>query len=140
MPVADLRPPVDHRRCADPAIGPDRHLGANRRVRADRRPSTDPGRRMDDRRGVDLGLVGNEAEQQLALGDDLIVQVRRRLRTRERGSAPAERNLQPQPIARHDLAAELRVVDAAQVHPRVGRPVLALHQQNRGRLRPAIRA
>ena len=38
--------------------------------------------------------------------------------------APPERDLEPQPIAGHDLPAELRVVDAAQVDARVRRRAL----------------
>ena len=81
---------------------------------------------------------GTRPEQQLGLGDDLIADVRRRLRPRERGAPPAERDLEPQAIAGHDLTAELRVVDAAQVDARVGRRVLALQQQDRRHLRQRL--
>ena len=57
--------------------------------------------------------VGHEAQQQLAFGDDLVVAIRRGLRARERGAPLAKRDFQTQPIARHHLPAELRVVDAA---------------------------
>ena len=50
---------------------------------------------------------GTSAEQQLGLGDDLIADVRRGLRARQRRAPRAERDLEPQPIAGHDLAAEL---------------------------------
>ena len=81
-------------------------------------PSPDFGGRMDDRRRMDLGAIGNQPEQQLALGDDLIVDKRRRLREGERAAALAERNLEAEPVARHDLPPELGVVDAAQVDAR----------------------
>ena len=76
---------------------------------------------MHDGRRIDLGRVGDETQQQLALGDDLVAEIRSRLGAGERRAPPSERDLQPQPIAGHDLPAELRVVDAAQVHAGVGR-------------------
>ena len=110
-----------------PSMTADAPTGSSRRcgrsapidgVRPDRRPRADLRRGMHDGRRIDLGAVGHQAEQQLGFGHDLIADVRRRLRARERRAPPAERDLEPQPIARHDLAAELRVVDAAQVDAR----------------------
>ena len=98
-------------------------------------PCADLRARMHDRRRIDLGPVGHQPEQQLGLGHDLIADVGRGLRARQRRTLPAERDLQPQPIAGHDLTAELGVVDAAQVDARVRRRVLALQQQNRRHLR-----
>ena len=66
-------------------------VGTDHGVRADRRALADLRARVDDRGRIDLGPIGNHAEQQLALGDDLIADERRGLRPRQRGAAPAER-------------------------------------------------
>ena len=79
--------------------------------------------------------VGHQDEQEIGFGDDLIADVRDRPRARERGTAAAERDFQPEPVARHDLPAELRVVHAAQIDAGVGRRPFALQQQNRRHLR-----
>ena len=113
--VADVGPPVDDRRRADRAVARRCARAAPiDRVRPDGRALRRRARGMHDRRRVDLRPVGHDAEQQLGFGHHLVADVRRRLRARERRAAPAERNLQPEPIARHDLAPELGVVDAAQ--------------------------
>ena len=88
----------------------------DRRARADLRAAG--GRSPSDR---SRSRRRTSAEQQLGLGDDLIADVRRGLRARQRRAPPAERDFQPQPVARHDLPAELGVVHAAQVDARVGR-------------------
>ena len=81
---------------------------------------------------------GTRTEQEIGFGDDLIADVRDRLRARERGAPAAERDLQPQPVAGHDLPAELRVVHAAQIDAGVGRRPFALQQQNRRHLRQRL--
>ena len=58
--------------------------GRSRRAGRSSVPAPICGRRVDDRRRIDLGRVGHEAEQQLGLGDDLIADVRDRLRPRQR--------------------------------------------------------
>ena len=93
---------------------------------------------MDDRAGIDLGAVGNEGEEELGFRDDLIANVGGRLCARERGAAAAERNLQPQPVARHDLPAKLRVVHAPQVDAGAVRRPFVLQEQNRCNLRQRL--
>ena len=87
---------------------------------------------------MDLGPIGDDAEEQLGFRDELIADERRGVHPRQRRAAPAERHLQPQPIARHDLPAELGVVHAAQVDAGVGRRVIPLEQQNRRDLRQRL--
>ena len=136
--VADLRPAVHHRRRADAAAPANADVRTDARMRANRRAAADLRARVNDRRRVDLGLVRHQAEQQFGFGDDLVADNRRRLRARQRGAPLAERDLQPQLIARKHLAPELGVVDAAQVDPRVGRRVLAVQQQHRRHLRERL--
>ena len=81
---------------------------------------------------------GDQPEQQLGFGDHLVADVGRGLRPRERRAPPAERDFEPQPVAGHDLPAELGVVDAAQVDARVRRRVVALQQQDRRHLRQRL--
>ena len=83
---------------------------------------------------MDVRAVGREPEQELGFGDDLIADVRDGLRARERRPPAANRDLEPQPVAGHDLAPELRVVHAAQVDPPLRRAPLALEQENRRHL------
>ena len=68
----------------------------------------------------------NHAEQQFGFGDDLIADIGGRLRARQRVAPPAERDFEAHPVAGDDLAAELRVVDAAQIDARVRRRIVAL--------------
>ena len=84
------------------------------------------------------GAVGHQPEQQLAFGDDLVVQVRRRLREGERGPPASERDLEAKAVARDDLATELRVVDPAQVHSSVGGRVAPLEQEQGRHLRQRL--
>ena len=136
--VAELGSAVDHRRGADAAVRAGAHQRPDDRVGADRRAAADLRARVDDRRRVDLRLVGDEAEQQLGFRDHLVADDRRRLRACERGPPRPERDLEPELIAREHLAAELRVVDAAQVDARVGRGVLAMQQKHRRHLRQRL--
>ena len=89
---------------------------------------------MHDRRRIDFRPVRHEAEQQLGFRHDLVSDERHGLRPRQRRPPPSERDLQPQAVARHDLAPELGVVHAAQRDARVGRRIRALQEQNRGHL------
>ena len=73
--VADLGPAVDDRRRADPAVRAEVHVRADHGMRTDRRPLADPGARIDDGGRIDRGLVGDEAQQQLGLGHDLVADV-----------------------------------------------------------------
>ena len=98
------------------------------------RPFADLGRRMNDGGRVDVGAVGHQAQQQLALGHDLVVEIRGRLRPGQRRAPALERHLEPKAIARDDLPAEFGVVDAAQVDARIGRSVFALQQEDGGHL------
>jgi len=93
---------------------------------------------MDDRRLVNLRLVGDDAEEQLGFGHHLVADNRRRLRARQRGPPPPERDLEPQLVAGKHLAAEFRVVDATQVDARVRRRLLAVQQQHRRHLRQRL--
>ena len=77
---------------------------------------------MDDRGRIDRDAPPappapppTQPHQQLGLRDDVVVDAGDRLRAREPRPARPERDLEPQPIARDDLQAELGVVDAAQV-------------------------
>ncbi len=79
-----------------------------------------------------------QAEEQLALRHHLIVEIGGGLGPRQRGAPSLEGDLETQAIARHHLAAELRVVDAAQIDARVGRTLLALEQKDRGHLRQRL--
>ena len=112
--VADLGPAVDDGRRADPAVPADPHVRADRRVRPDRRAFADLGAGMNDGAWIDLGRPP-QLEQQVRFGHDLLVDVRDAVHARQRPAVAPERHLEPQTIARHDLPAELRVVDAAQV-------------------------
>jgi hypothetical protein len=94
---------------------------------------------MHERGRIDHRFVGPQAEQQFGLGDDLIADVRRRLGPGQRRAPAAQRHLEPQLIARHDLTPEPRPVDAAQVRPFGGPGVaVALKQQDRRHLRPRL--
>ena len=62
--------------------------------------------------------IGHDGEQQVGFGDDLIADVARRARLGQRRARPAQRHLEPQPVARNDLPPELRVVHAVQIHAR----------------------
>ena len=57
---------------------------------------------------------GSTASSSSASATSCVANVRRRLRLRQPRPRAAERDLEPQPIAGHDLPAELGVVDAAQ--------------------------
>ncbi len=84
---------------------------------------------------MDFGAIGHQAQQQFRFGDELIADVGRSVRPRQRGATAAERDLEPQPVAGEHLPPELRVVDAAQVGPGIGRRIVALQQENRRHLR-----
>jgi hypothetical protein len=103
-------------------------------VRPDGRARADLGAWMHQRGGVDLGAVGDHAEQQFSLGDDLIADMCRRPRARQRRAPPGDGHLEPEAIAGHHLPPELRVVDAAQVDAGVRRAAVALQQQHRRHL------
>ncbi len=93
---------------------------------------------MDDGGGRDLGGVGDQPQQEVALGDDLIAEIRNRPRTGERRAPPPEQDLQPQAVAGDDLPPEFRVVHAAQIHAGVGRAVPAFQEQHRRHLRQRL--
>ena len=117
---------------------PIRHLRADRAVGADRRAVADARRRVHRRRGIDVGGARLDRHEQFHLGDRLPAHERRRLRLGQARSRAPERHLEPQAIARHDLAAELRVVDAAQRHARGPRALAALEDQHRRDLRQRL--
>ena len=80
-------------------------------------------------RGV--GRAGLAPDQEVHLGDNLIADARHADRAREGGAAPVERHLELQPVARHDLPPELRVVDASQKQAAV--PARCLLQKKNAR-------
>ena len=86
---------------------------------------------------MDRGAIGDDAEDELALGRELLTDVGGRLRQCDAAATPAQGDLQPQAVARHDLPAKLRVVDAAQVHARLRRRLAVAHE-NRGHLRERL--
>ena len=103
--------------CADPHVRADRSRTARRSCpRRSRRVGCTMARR------IDVGAVGLERR---AAGRPRPRPGRRRSATpcacASGGALGAERHLEAQPIAGHDLPAELRVVDAAQVDARVRR-------------------
>ena len=112
-------------------FGPMRDVLADHGVRADPRAVADLRGRVHDRTGIDVGPVGNQAEQQLAFSDELIADIRGGLRARQRRPARPQRDFEPQPIARDDRLAEFRVVDAAQIDAGPGSGIFALQQQDR---------
>ena len=65
-----------------------------------------------------ISAVASQLEQQVRFGHDLLVHVRGAVHARSAAAVASERDLEPQTIAGHDLPAELRVVDAAQVDAR----------------------
>src|SRR5262249_29243822 len=100
--VADVGPPLDDRRGADAAVRADPRVRADDRVRTDAGARADLGAGMNERAWIDLDGVGNDAEEQLRLGDDLIADVGRRPRAGERRPPASERHLEAESIARHD--------------------------------------
>ena len=84
---------------------------------------------------MDLGPIGHDAEDQLGFGDELVADEGRRAHPRQRLALRPQRDLEPKPVARHDLPPKLGVVHAAQVDAGVGGRILALQQQNRRGLR-----
>ncbi len=99
-------------------------------VRADDGALADVRARMDDGRGMDVGAVRHERDEQLGFGSDFIAHIRHRPRGRQRTAPPAERDLEPQTIAGRDPPAQLHVVDAAEVDARVRLGVFAMQQQH----------
>ena len=116
--------PVDDARRADAAVAADAHVLADDRVRADDRAGADRGA-SDGRSRVGSTRHAGPAARHLAPArapSPARPRRRRRRRSRRRRArAPAcarrapERDLEPQPVARHHLPPELRVVHAAQV-------------------------
>ena len=86
---------------------------------------------------MSTALAGHP-EQQLGLGHDPAVHLRDAVRAGERRPPAAERHLEAQPVARHDLAPELRAVHAAQIRPTGGAGALPLHEQERRHLRERL--
>ena len=127
-------------------------FGPDRRVRSDHRSRSDPRRRMDDGGVVDDDVTtrvalfperelatGLDGDQQLRFGDDIAGHGRHRRDPHQHAAPAAERDLELQAIARHDLAPELRVVDAAQ--PAHSPPITAAgEQEQRRHLRRATRS
>ena len=143
--VADLGPPVDDARGADAAVAADADVLADDGVRAHDRARANLARRMDDRRGIDRDArpaaghaLGHERHHELGLGHDGVADRRDRVRPRQLAAPGAERHLEPQPIARHHLPPELRIVHAAQVGVPGRLAVGAVDQEQRGDLRQRL--
>src|SRR5262249_29170046 len=83
--LANVGPPIDHCGGTHPAIRTERDSRPDYRMRTNLRPVANFRRRVDDGCGVDFGSVRHQAEEQLALRDDLITDEGRRLRFGERG-------------------------------------------------------
>ena len=135
--VADLGPAVDDRRRADAAVrGRCAHAGrcmacgpivvprADLRAPDGRSPIGGSGSGRRRARAADR-LPRPPDRRRYAAACARASDVRR----------ASERDLEAQPIARHDLPPELGVVDAAQVDARVRRRRFALQQQHRRDLR-----
>ena len=77
--------------------------------------------RLVDQRGAPVAerRAALDGDHEVGLGDDLAVDRRHGGGAHDRPAPAAERDLELEPIARHDLAAELGVVHAAQ--PRAAR-------------------
>ena len=116
--VADRGVAVDHRRRADLAVrgrcttcGPID--GERRRRRCRRRPRASGATRAVR---IDVARSASDRQHQLGLGHDLAVDFGEAADASRAAARRAERDLEPQPIAGHDLLAELGAVDAAQLH------------------------
>ena len=99
-------------------------------------PISAPGH--DDRRRMDADAVGHHGEQQIHFGDDLIADIRDAARLRQRRARLQQRHFEAQLIARHHLPAELRAIDAVQIHARHRHRPFALEHQRRGHLRERL--
>ena len=117
---------------------PSRTCSPIDRVRADDRAGADLGARHDDRRRMDADAVRHHGEQQIHFGDDLIADIGHAARLRERRARLQQRHFEAQLIARDHLPAELRAVDAVQIHARHRHRPFALEHQRRGHLRQRL--
>ena len=129
--VAELGVAVDHRRRADLAAPPDPDVRPDGGVRADRRAGADDRGRVDVGGRVDRDAVALERHHQRGLGDHLIVDQRLAGDPGDRSALGDQPHRQADPVAGHDLAAELDAVDAAQRGPRLERLAVAVEQQDR---------
>ena len=143
--VTDLGPPVDDAGGADAAIAADADVLADDGVRADDGTSANLRAGMDDRRGIDRHarppaghVLGHEGHDQLGLGHDRVADRGDGVGPRQLASPGAQRHLETQPIARHHLAPELRVVHTAQVGVPRRLAVGAVDQKQRGHLRQRL--
>ena len=92
--VADLGPALDDDRRPDAAVGADRgRPGRSRRCGPIDVPAPMRRRRMHVRRRVDVRRAGLDRQQQLGLGDDLVLDIRGRVNLRQPSSGPAQASL-----------------------------------------------
>ena len=136
--VADVRIPVHHGRRANAASAAKPNVLAHHGVRTDDRPGPDLRALHDDRGRVDPDAIGHNGEQQIHLGHDLIADKRHTARFRHRRARLQQRHFEPKLIARDDLAAELRAVDAVQIDARHRHRSFAIEHQRRGHLRQRL--
>jgi hypothetical protein len=88
--VADVGPAVDHGGRADAAVVAEADAGSDLHVRSDHRAFANARPRVHDSGRIDLGAIGNEPEQELRLGDELIADVRDGPGSRQRRPALAD--------------------------------------------------
>ena len=135
--VADRGVPVDHRGRADRAVAADADVRTDDRKRADDRARADHRGRRYARQRIDVRDRLNR-KQQLRFDDGLSVDFGDRRGLHERATRRAERHHELQLIAGNDLLAELRAINAAQVHPRALTAADFIEQQQRRRLRQRL--
>ncbi len=117
---------------------PDADLGADHGVRTDDGALADLRRRIDVSRRIHCGATRFDGEQQLGLGHDLVVHVRRRLHARETRAGPPHHDLEPKAIARDHAAPELGAVDTAKGRARRGWHAGTIEDQHRRHLRQRL--
>jgi len=112
-------------------------MGTDRRVRANGCARTNRGRRVNVGGRMNGGAVGNDAEDEFAFRRELFAGVGGRLHECHSAPTPAQRDFQPEAVARYDLPSEFRAVDAAQIHARLRRRLAVAHE-NGGDLRKRL--
>ena len=151
--VANLGPAVDDAGGADAAVAADADVLADDGVRSDDGAGADlcapwtialesivtPGhRRCIPRIALIDDAIGHERHHQLGLGNNRFTDRGDRMRPRQFAAASAERHFEAQPVARHYLPPELRIVDATEVGMARRLAVRSLHQEQRRDLRQRL--